>query len=330
MFRLAATTAVFSTLCLPATAACVGASYFDLMTDAQRADLSASVADMPYAEGLTWTATKGADTLTIVGTMHIFDPRLEVIRTKVADAVQNADLVMLEATPAEEAQLQELVTTNPGFLFIVDGPTLPERLDEETWQMVSDAATQRGIPSFMAAKMQPWYLSLTLAIPTCAIQEMVSGISGLDKIITQDAIDAGIPLQAVEPVTTLFDLFKDQPIEEQIDMMRVNMLAPDLQEQMFVSMLDLYFAEDVGRLWDMSRIAIAEMPELDPAEGMAMFNEMQDALLDSRNRNWIPVITAATQDHDNIVVAVGAAHLIGDQGILQLFENEGWTITRIP
>jgi uncharacterized protein YbaP (TraB family) len=330
MFRLAAATALFSTLGLSATAACVGDSYFDLMTDAQRADLSASVADMPYAEGLTWTATKGADTLTIVGTMHIYDPRLELIRGKIANALQSADLVMLEATPAEEAELQRLVTTDPGRLFIVDGPTLPERLDEETWQMVADAATQRGIPSFMAAKMQPWYLSLTLAIPTCAIQEMISGVSGLDKMITQDAIDAGIPMQAVEPVTTLFDLFDGQTIEEQIDMLRVNMLAPDLQQQMFVSMLDLYFAEDVGRLWDMSRIAIADMPELDPAEGMAMFDEMQDALLDSRNRNWIPVITKATEDHDNIIIAVGAAHLIGDQGILQLFENEGWTITRIP
>ena len=72
------------------------------------------------------------------------------------------------------------------------------------------------------------------------------------------------------------------------------------------------------------------MPELDPAESMAMFEDMQDALLDSRNRNWIPVITDATQTHDDIVVAVGAAHLIGDQGILQLLENEGWTITRIP
>lgn len=330
MLRLAAATAVMTTLGLSADAACVGDSYFDLMTDAQKTQLSSSVADLPYAEGLTWTATKGDDTLTIVGTMHIFDPRLDAIRSKVADAVQNADLIMLEATPEEEAKLLELITTDPGRLFIVDGPTLPELLDEETWQLVVDAATQRGIPSFMAAKMQPWYLSLTLAIPACAIQEMLSGVSGLDKMIIQDALDANVPLQAIEPVTTLFDLFKGQTIEQQIDMLRVNMLSPDLQQQMFVSMLDMYFAEDVGRLWDMSRIAMAEMPELDPAEGMAMFEDMQDALLDSRNRNWVPEIIDATNDHDDIVVAVGAAHLIGDQGILQLLENQGWLITRIP
>ncbi len=330
MFLRSTAALMFALIGLPAVAQCVGDSYLDQLTDAQRSELTTTVSNIPYAEGLLWTATKNAATITVVGTMHIYDPRLEAIRSKIADAVQTADLVMLEATPEEEVKLQELIVTDPGRLFIVDGPTLPERLDEETWQIVADAATQRGIPSFMAAKMQPWYLSLTLAIPACAIKEMLSGVSGLDKMIIQDALDAGVPLQAVEPVTTLFDLFKDQSIEEQIDMLRVNMLAPDRQQQMFVAMLDLYFAEDVGRLWDMSRIAIAEMPELDPAEGMAMFDEMQDALLDQRNQNWLPVITEATQDNDDIVVAVGAAHLIGDLGILQLLENEGWKITRIP
>jgi len=330
MFRLAAATALMASFALPASAGCVGDSFFDLMTDDQRAALSDSVADMPYAQGLTWEAAKGDDTLTIIGTMHIFDPRLEALRSKVLDVVQSADLVMLEATPAEEKALQDLVVSQPELLFITDGPTLPERLDEETWNLVSDAASQRGIPGFMAAKMQPWYLSLTLAIPVCAISDMVSGISGLDKMITDDAIAADVPLQAVEPVTTLFELFDGQPIEEQVDMLRVNMLAPDIQQQMFVAMLDLYFEEEVGRLWDMSRIAIAQMPEIDPVEGAAMFEEMQSALLDKRNQAWIPVITEATEMNDDVVVAVGAAHLIGEQGILQLLENEGWAITQIP
>ena len=48
---------------------------------------------------------------------------------------------------------------------------------------------------------------------------------------------------------------------------------------MFVSMLDLYFAQDVGRLWDMSRIAIAQMPDIDSAEGAAMFDAVFIVLL---------------------------------------------------
>ena len=330
MFRFAASTALFAALSLPAAAACTGDSYYDLLNDAQRTELAASVATMPYSKGLTWKAKKGADTLTIVGTMHIYDPRLEDLRRKIGPVLESADLLMLEATPEEEAKLQALITQEPERLFIVDGPTLPDQLDEETWQLISAAATQRGIPGFMAAKMQPWYLSLILAVPPCAMSDMTAGVRGLDHMLTQDAQDAGIALQAVEPYTTLFDLFKEQNFDEQIDMLRVNLLSPDLQQQMLVAMLDLYFAQEVGKLWDMSRIAIADMPGVNPAQGEAMFAEMQNALLDRRNQNWIPVIAQATIDNDDIVVAVGAAHLIGDQGILQLLENQGWTITQIP
>jgi len=324
-----ATTALFSFTALPAAAACVGQSYLDVITDAQRAALDANVEAVPYAEGLTWEATRGNDTLTIVGTMHIYDPRLENIRVKVGDAVADADLVMLEATPAEEAALQDLIVTDPGRLFIVDGPTLPELLDEDTWDMLADAASERSIPPFMAAKMQPWYLSLMLAVPPCAMTDMIDGVRGLDHMIMQDAQAAGVPMQAIEPFTTLFDLFRDEPMEDQIDMLRVNMLVPELQQQLFVAMLDQYFAEDVGRLWEMSRIAMLDMPDVDPTEATEMFDEMEEALLNTRNRNWIPEITQATESHDDIVIAVGAAHLIGDEGVLQLLKNEGWDITRI-
>lgn len=330
MFLRFAATLLSSLAALPVAAACVGESYLDRMSDAQRSKLSAAVADMPYAEGLIWTAAKHDATITVVGTMHIFDERLEQLRAQLTETVTNADLIMLEATSEEEAKLQELLISEPDRLFIVDGPTLPELLDEETWQMIATAATERGIPSFMAAKMQPWYLSLTLAIPSCAMADMMAGVRGLDHMIMADAAAAGIPMQAVEPYTTLFDIFKDDSFDEQVDMLRVGMLVPDLQEQMFVAMLDRYFAEDVGRLWEMSRIAVSDVPDLDPAEGEAMFAEMEEALLNERNRNWIPVIADATTTNDDIVVAVGAAHLIGEEGILQLLENEGWTLTRQP
>lgn len=328
LFRTAATM-IFALIAAPVAAACTGDGYLERMTSDQRMQLSAEIADMPYAEGLIWRATKDDTTITVVGTMHIYDPRLDALRAQLSETIISADLVMLEATPEEEAKLQSLITTDPSRLFIVEGPTLPELLDEDTWQMIAAAATDRGIPSFMAAKMQPWYLSLTLAIPACAMSDMMAGVRGLDQMIIEDAQAAGVPMQAVEPYTTLFDLFEDNSFDEQVDMLRVGMLVPELQEQMFVSMLDRYFAEDVGRLWKMSRIALSDVPSLDLATGQAMFDEMEETLLNARNRNWIPVITEAAETHDAIVLAVGAGHLIDDQGVLQLLENEGWTVTRV-
>ena len=329
MFFRSAAILFLSCIAVPASAACVGDSYLDRLTAQQEEQLSAAVADMPYSEGLIWEATKDAATITVVGTMHIYDPRLEDLRDRLADTIASADLVLLEATPEDEVKLQELLVAEPERLFLVDGPTLPELVDEGTWQLIVKAAGERGIPSFMAAKMQPWYLSMTLAVPSCAMSDMMAGVRGLDHMIMADAQAAGVPLQAVEPYTTLFDLFGDDSFDEQLDLLRISMLVPELQEQMFVAMLDRYFAEDIGRLWEMSRIALSDVPGMDPVAGNAMFDEMEEAMLNTRNRNWIPVITEAAEGREDIVLAVGAGHLIGEIGVLQLLENEGWAIARV-
>ncbi len=330
MFLRTTTLALLTFLGLPAAAQCVGTSYLDQMSPAQRADLAEATQALPYAQGTLWTAMRDDRTITIIGTMHIYDPRLEPIYAQMKDEIEGADLILLEATPEEEAELQELVISDPDLLFITDGPTLPTLLDEETWGLIAAAATDRGIPGFMAAKMQPWYLSLVLSIPPCATQDMLSGDLGLDHMISAGAIEAGVPMQALESVTTLFELFTSSPIDEQIDMLMINLANPEVQQQLFVSMLDSYFAQDVGTLWEMSRIAMTEVPGMNAETAADVFDEMEQSLLITRNLNWMPVIADAVAQHDELVVAVGAAHLIGDFGILRLLENDGWTLTQIP
>ncbi len=328
MFLRCAIATVLSLLGLPAAAQCTGDSYLDQLSARDQAALTATVAAMPYAEGIIWTAQKDDRQITVVGTMHIYDPRLEPIHDGLRDTIAGADLVLVEATPEDEIKLQNMVAADPSRIFIIEGPSLRDLLDDDTWDLVVQAAQARNIPGFMAAKMQPWYLSMMLSIPVCASAELMEGARGLDHMIMADAIAARVPLQGLEPFTTLFDIFQNDPIEDQIDMLMVSLLAPDQQQQMFVATLDRYFAQDVGRLWELSRFAMANIPGVTPAEAEALFAETEAALLIDRNRNWMPVIADAAARHDQLVIAVGAAHLIGTDGVLQLLENDGWTLTR--
>ena len=328
MFFRSVATAVFTFLGLPAVALCVGDNYLNQITAEQHQRLEAAVGEIPFAEGLIWDANKDGKHLKIVGTMHIYDPRLDALFRRLDEAIADADLVLVEATPEDQAALQQLMATDPGQLFLTEGPTLPEMLDEETWKLLSAAAAERNVPGFMLAKMQPWYASMVLAIPPCAMNDMMAGKRGLDHMIMDAATNEGIPLQALEDFNTLFSIFQEEPLEEQLEVLRMSLMMPDIQQQVFVAMLDRYFAEDIGTLWQMSRIAMDDLPTLDSKTATELFDETQNAMLDERNRNWIPVITQASSIHDNIIVASGAAHLIGENGILSLLQNEGWTITR--
>lgn len=324
MFKLAI---AFSFVAQSAFGLCSGDSFMDRLTAAERVQIAQAVAATPNPRGLVWDAKRGEDALTIVGTMHIYDRRLDGIFARVRSDIQTADIVLVEATAKEEADMQAAFAADPLMLFAPDGPTLPERVDEATWDAISDAMRARGVPPFLAAKMQPWYVTLTLSIPPCAMPDMIAGKRGLDHMIMSQAAASGVPMQALEPWTTLIEVMRAGSDAEQLEMLKLATLSPAIQSEMFVAMLNSYFAEDIAEVWEASRLSGNYIPSLDPTQGAALFDLTEQFLLVDRNHRWIPVIEQAAQRHDSIVVAVGAAHLPGHDGILELLETNGWAIS---
>lgn len=313
---------------LPAQAQCSGPSYLDTLAPNTRAALASASAAQPYAQGLIWDGTRGDRRITLIGTLHLHDPRLAPLRDQIAADIANADLLLLEATPNDERALEQMLANDPSRFVITTGPTLPDLLDPPSWAALSSAAQDRGVPAVMAAQMQPWYLSLLLAIPPCAMAALAQGHGGLDGLISDLALANGTPMQALEPVTTLFDIFTAIPMDQQLAMLRLGLADPALQEQVFIATLDAYFAQDVALIWELSRHAALNTAGIDPAQAAVAFAQMEQALLIQRNQNWQPVIAAASADHRQIVAAFGAAHLFGETGVLQLLAKDGWDLQR--
>ena len=196
----AATAATAATTAGAQTPSCAGQDLIAALAPQARADLDRAVDSAPYPQGNRWRATRGARTIDIVGTFHIFDARMTAVSDRLTPVIAAADRVYLEATDREMAELQRAMTTRSDLL-LTSGATLPERLSEKEWQDLSAAMTERGIPSFMASKFQPWYVSVLLSIPPCAMSAMAGGSTGLDHMIGQAAAAAGTETAALEPLT---------------------------------------------------------------------------------------------------------------------------------
>ena len=316
-------------LLLPAAlhAACEGSDLRPALTPAEQAERSRMLAGIPYPEGNRWRAEKDGKVLHIVGTMHLGDARLDGPVARLTPLVENAGLLLLEMTRAEEKHLQKALAEDPTMLTL-SGPTLPELLPEAAWQALASAARDRGIPAVMAAKFQPWYLSMMLATPPCAMAQL-KGKSGLDMKLQEIADDAEVPTRALEPFDTVFRLFNAEPIEDQLEMLRTGVLDTDTAEDQFATLFDAYFEEAHADTWVVSRlIARRALPEA-PAEVDAMMEETEAQLLTARNKAWIPVLMQASAETEApVVAAFGAAHLSGTDGILKLLADEGYTLTR--
>lgn len=319
----------FSLLAGPLHAACNGQDLTPSLTTAERAELDARLADLPYASGNHWRATRGDAVLHLIGTMHLGEPRLDGPTTRLTPLVEGAGLLMLEMAADEKTALETALTTRMDMLLLPD-KTLPDLLPEAEWQVLADAMRQRGVPPFMGAKMQPWYVSILLAIPSCMTEQLAEA-NGLDARLERQAAAAGVQTRSLEPYETGFEAFADMPFETQMLMVRSALSAPEDGEDLFETMLTAYFAEDHGASQLVLEVLSPRLTPLSEAENTLVFRALDEALIASRNRAWIPVLLDALQQTDGYVVAAfGAAHLAGQEGVLQLLANEGFTLTRLP
>jgi uncharacterized protein len=327
MLRPLALVAAFLLAPLTALAQCGGTDLLATMDPAARTSLNAAIETQPYPRGNLWRATRGDATVTLVGTYHFADPRHDPTMDRITPLIKAAATVLVEAGPEEEAALMQAVARDPDLMLITEGPSLLEQMEPAEWDRLANAMSARGIPAFMAAKFKPWYVSMMLGMPACAM-DPVAIENGLDKRVIALAGDQGLPVRALEPYDTLFKMFGTMPAEDQLSMIRSTLLFEDQAEDFSFTLAEAYFAEDSRTMWEFMRRISREVPGITPEQSDAEFARLEEALINARNRSWIPVIEGAAADGP-VFVAFGALHLSGDEGVLNLLDQAGWVLERL-
>jgi hypothetical protein len=329
MIRLLSLLALAFWLLAPALRAqCAGENLFAGMEPDRLAALTAAADAVPFARGNLWRATRGDEVITLVGTYHFDDPRHAATLKAIAPDIAAASAVLVEAGPDEEKALLDLLAREPDRMMIMEGPSLLERLPPQTWKNLSAALAARGIPGFMAAKMQPWYVAMMLAIPPCAMAGMADQ-KGLDAQVIDAALAAGVPVRALEPFDTIFAIFDAMTADEMVAMIDSTLAVEDRAEDYSATLADSYFAGTSRMIWEYLREESRNLPGYTPERIEAEFARMEELLMVRRNRSWIPVLTEAAAAGP-VFAAFGALHLSGKEGVLNLLRAEGFTLEELP
>ncbi len=279
-------------------------------------------------KGLIWKAERDNEQITFFGSLHIYDPRLLPLRNEARAALETADLLLVEQTTEQLQEMQRELLADPSLILLPEGKTLIGMIDEATWELLAEAGRARGLPSPMTARFQPWYLVAALGTPPCAMPDIQAGLTGLDAMVMEDANAMGVETRALEDWRDSLRILYEDPIEDQIDMLEMSILPPELEHALFASTFDAYFAGDVARVWELSRAALTLIPDADLSHANEVFDDFADGLLDDRNQSWIDDLESAAAEGP-VVAVFGAAHLSGDNGVLNLMSQNGWQITRL-
>lgn len=317
-------------------AKCKGQNLFSTMPAERAALIEDASRDVPFRRGLLYQAVRGDQRIVLVGTYHFGDPRHQQTVDRLRPLIAQADALLVEAGPEEEARLTRALTEDPTLMVDPTGPTLPERLRPAEWSALSQAMSDRGTPAVIVARMRPWYVAMMLGISPCMIRMMAEQggeTGGLDHLLVAEAEAAGVPVRSLEPWDTVFTLFADMTPAQELDMIRAALPAAAHADDYAVTLTDAYFEEDVWKIWEFGRFDAYANSGLARDEVDRQIAFAQTRMMDQRNKDWIAPLTAGAQaaarQGKPIVAAFGALHLPGEHGVLSLLQREGFEVTRL-
>ncbi|MDZ7823836.1 MAG: TraB/GumN family protein [Ahrensia sp.] len=308
---------------------CQGANLLEQMAanePEKLAQINTEAAQVPFGEGLLFKLEKEGRTASyLFGTMHMTDPRVISLPTAAQNAFDGAQIIAVESTEVlDPTKAQLALMARPELTMFTDDTRLSDFLDENQKEVLSEGLAQKGMQLALVDRMKPWMLAGMMALPACEMARKQAGKPFLDMALAQNAQNSGKELVGLETFVEQFDAMASLPMEFHvkglIDTLTMGDKAGDITETMIV----LYTQGKTGTVWPLMR-AFSAREDGALGEGNAAFEE---AMVNRRNITMLER-SMPLLERGNAFVAVGALHLPGEKGLAQLYQNAGYTVTRV-
>ncbi|UWQ46694.1 TraB/GumN family protein [Leisingera aquaemixtae] len=306
-------------------AACRGIDYRDHLPPATEARLEREMAATPFSRGNHWIATKGSRTIHVIGTMHGGDSRMARVMRNLRPALASAQAIYLETLQPGVETPDTMPASLASSFLLPQGQELRHLLGKEAWRHFELTARVSGANLDTMNRMQPWAVSMFLVQSGC--RPYGFGLKrGLDDRIADFARRKRIPVGGLETPAQALTAIAGLPLRDQARMLELELELVRSSKPEDATPVEAYFDQSVWSAFVLAPWISAQYSSFSGAETARLWRQYNDRLLDQRNRRWMKVIEAAR--HERIVVAVGAAHLPGKNGVLNLLHRKGFSLTR--
>lgn len=267
------------------------------------------------ARGFMWEVKNNGNTVYLVGSMHIADDSFYPLRSEYEEAFVEADYLGVEVDVSKAAdEEQQKLIMNLGIY--QDGTTLKDHVSKETYAKLEEILKQNGMEKNALDAYKPWVVESTIS----SLKAMTAGYeadAGIDLYFVQKAIERKIPVLELESYESQLGMFDG--------------FSKELQEKNLKNVLDNFDVLDdsVDQLADVWKSGNDEML-LEFTNSMAADPEYNKAMLIDRNIGMADKIEGylKSDKKEEYFIVVGAAHYLGEHGIIKLLQDKGYTVVR--
>ena len=196
------------------------------------------------------------------------------------------------------------------------GTTLRGVLGEPRYGRVSAAAASLGMPMTGLDSLAPWVVGIEIT-DLAYEHEGFDPEQGVEEQLVRRAQTDRKPTAGLETLSEELGSLSSLSSADQVRLL--DQTVDDLKDLKS----DLREVTGAWRTGDAKRLAGLLSSEY------SAFPSLYKPLVTDRNRRWMPQVEELLKSQDNVLVVVGALHLVGEGGLLELLRGKGYTMTQL-
>lgn len=255
------------------------------------------------------------DTSYLYGTIHMIEKKDFVVSKVLKSKLKKSETLVMEVSLDLNQEDQKFIKENAMY---PSGKNIKDYLSDEDYKVynsyLKDTLKMSAIKILMCEIMRPFYVQALI------MGEQIKDLESYEKTFHKMAKKK--EKIGVETIKEQMSILASGEIQTQVDELIKQIKTGKLNSNKELeNLVGYYKSQDIQGLYNYMLKSMEE-------EGGKMGGVSKEDFLDNRNKRWIPKLSTLMKSK-TLFIAVGAGHLAGENGVIQLLRNQGYTVVPV-
>lgn len=253
----------------------------------------------------------------LLGSIHLLKKEFYPLPSAILNAFAECRALAVEADISQEKLAASALAQLQRGMYD-ENDSLRNHISPETWDLTAGKLEELGMNIDGFSRFKPWMLALTIV----SMKMMSMGYDprwGVDRYFLDNAPEEMeiLELEGLEAQMELFDGFSDTMNDR---FLLYNIQETEQAEEQVETMITAWLKGDAGVMETMLTRSVRKHPEL---------AELYEVIIYERNRGMTEKILQWLSRERRLFVVVGAAHLVGDKGLIARLKRRGYRLRQL-
>jgi uncharacterized protein len=263
-----------------------------------------------------WRVQSKTNTVYVLGSLHYSKKEIYPLSEKIEKAFDESEILVVEAdiNDIKKVDIQKLMER----AFYPANDTLEKHVSPETYEWVAKETGGLGIPLELLNKQKPWFIAIAIV----ALESLKLGFDpnlGIDKYFLSKA-EGGKKILELESLDDQLNLLSGFSDKDQELFLLYTLKDLKILEQELGKLTRAWTSGDTKAMESILTRSVSEDRRL---------SFIFEKLIYERNRKMVSKIEDFLRTKETHFVVVGAGHLVGDQGIIEILKGKGYLVEQL-